>query len=74
MNNGSTLLGWDDSSMNVMGTLVSRLELGSLEINLGMAWVRSLEDYTKKDNKLSAMVISIVIKKLASNDALLQFV
>ena len=41
MNNGSTLLGWDDSSMNVMGTLVSRLELGSLEINLGMAWVRS---------------------------------
>ena len=74
MNNGSTLLGWDDSPMNVMGTLVSRLELGSLEINLGMAWVRSLEDYTKKDNKLSAMVISIVIKKLASNDALLQFV
>ena len=56
MNNGSTLLGWDDSPMNVMGTLVSRLELGSLEINLGMAWVRSLEDYTKKDNKLSAMV------------------
>ena len=41
MNNGSTLLGWDDSPMNVMGTLVSRLELGSLEINLGMAWVRS---------------------------------
>ena len=37
MNNGSTLLGWDDSPMNVMGTLVSRLELGSLEINLGMA-------------------------------------
>ena len=74
MNNGSTLLGWDDSPMNVMGTLVSRLELGSLEINLGMAWVRSLEDYTKKDNKLSAMVISIVIEKLASNDALLQFV
>ena len=74
MNNGSTLLGWDDSPMNVMGTFVSRLELGSLEINLGMAWVRSLEDYTKKDNKLSAMVISIVIKKLASNDALLQFV
>ena len=60
--------------MNAMGTLVSRLELGSLEINLGMAWVRSLEDYTKKDNKLSAMVISIVIEKLASNDALLQFV
>ena len=74
MNNGSTLLGWDDSPMNVMGTLVSRLELGSLEINLGMAWVRSLEDYTKKDNKLSAMVILIVIKKLASNDALLRFV
>ena len=41
MNNGSTLLGWDDSLMNVMGTLVSRLELGSLEINLGMAWARS---------------------------------
>ena len=74
MNNGSKLLGWDDSPMNVMGTLVSRLELGSLEINLGMAWVRSLEDYTKKDNKLSAMVILIVIKKLASNDALLRFV
>ena len=41
MNNGSTLLGWDDSPMNVMGTLVSRLELGSLEINLGMAWAKS---------------------------------
>ena len=59
--------------MNAMGTLVSRLELGSLEINLGMAWAKSQEDYTKKDNKLSAMVILIVIKKLASNDALLQF-
>ena len=35
---------------------------------------KSQEDYTKKDNKLSAMVILIVIKKLASNDALLQFV
>ena len=74
MNNGSTLLGWDDSPTNVMGTLVSRLELGSLEINLGKAWAKSWEDYTKKDNKLSAMVILIVIKKLASNDALLQFV
>ena len=41
MNNGSTLLGWDASSMNVMGTLVSRLELGPLEINLGMAWAKS---------------------------------
>ena len=60
--------------MNAMVTLVSRVELGSLEINLGMAWAKSYEDYTKKDNKLSAMVILIVIKKLASNDVLLQFV
>ena len=36
-----TLLGWDDSPMNVMETLVSRLELGSLAINLGMAWAKS---------------------------------
>ena len=60
--------------MNAMVTLVSRVELGSLEINLGMAWAKSYEDYTKKDNKLSAMVILTVIKKLASNDVLLQFV
>ena len=74
MNNKSTLLGWDDSPMKVMGTLSSRLELSSLEINLGMAWGKSYEDYTKKDNKLSPMVILIVTKKLASNDALSQFV
>ena len=41
MNNGSTLLGWDDSPVNVIGTLVSRLELGSLEINLGKVWAKS---------------------------------
>ena len=40
MNNGSTLLGWDYSPMNVMGTLVSSLELCSLEINQGMAWAK----------------------------------
>ena len=40
-----------------------------------MAWAKSYEDYTKKDNKLSAMVILIVLKKkAASNDVLLQFV
>ena len=38
MNNGPTLLGWDDSPMK--GTIVSRLELGSLEINLGMTWAK----------------------------------
>ena len=41
MNSGSTLLGWDDSPTNVMRTLFSKLQLGSLDINLSMAWVYS---------------------------------
>ena len=41
MKSGSTLLGWDDSSTNVMRTLFSKLQLGSLDINLSMTWVYS---------------------------------
>ena len=41
MKSGSTLLGWDDSPTNVMRTLFSKLQLGSLDINLSMAWVYS---------------------------------
>ena len=47
MNNGSILQGGggvgvgDGSPTYVMRTLFSKLQLGSLEINLGMTWVYS---------------------------------
>ena len=39
---------------------------------MDLLWTDTLDDMLQKDNKLSAIVILIVIKKLASNDALLQ--
>ena len=54
--------------MNVMWTLVSKLELGSKERNLGMAWLTLEKDYTKQEHSYSGVHFSLACLEIRSRN------